>query len=237
MTGVQTCALPISRADLELADLADAEARLAQEDREAFAELKSAREKREAWSAGSGAEIAMQERRNAEAELREAAREWAVLKIGALIIEEALARRREGQQDPLLRRAGELLALLTGGAFTGIERVIEDDDSQRLTALRAGGQRLRVEPGVLSEGTLDQLYLALRLAYIEDYAARAEPAPFIGDDLFASFDDRRTGFGLTALRALGEHAQTILFTHHRHVVDIAREKLGPDVDVIELHGG
>ena len=52
----------------------------------------------------------------------------------------------------------------------------------------------------MSEGTRDQLYLALRLAYLEDYATRAEPAPFIGDDLFATFDDRRTENGLPPSR-------------------------------------
>ena len=48
----------------------------------------------------------------------------------------------------------------------------------------------------LSEGARDQLYLALRLAFLEDYARRSEAPPFIGDDLFASFDDRRVAAGL-----------------------------------------
>ena len=59
----------------------------------------------------------------------------------------------------------------------------------------------------LSEGARDQLYLALRLAYVEDYASRAEPPPFVGDDLFASFDDVRTAHGLRALAAIGETVQ------------------------------
>ena len=86
----------------------------------------------------------------------------------------------------------------------------------------------------LSEGTRDQLYLALRLAYLEDYAGRAEPAPFLGDDLFLTFDDRRTGHGLEALAAIGDSVQPILFTHHRHVADLARDRLGAAVDVLEL---
>ncbi len=46
------------------------------------------------------------------------------------------------------------------------------------------------------------MYFALRLAYIEDYAARAEAQPFIGDDIFPSFDDPRTAHGLEALAAI-----------------------------------
>ena len=86
----------------------------------------------------------------------------------------------------------------------------------------------------MSEGTRDQLYLALRLAYLEDYAARSEPAPFIGDDLFLTFDDARTAHGLEALAALGGEIQPILFTHHRHVADLARDRLGAGVDVVHL---
>ena len=86
----------------------------------------------------------------------------------------------------------------------------------------------------LSEGTRDQLYLALRLAVIESYAARSEAPPFVGDDIFASFDDARTGAGLEALAAIGDKVQPILFTHHRHVVDAAKARLGGAADVVEI---
>ena len=75
----------------------------------------------------------------------------------------------------------------------------------RLVGRRAGGEECAVH--ALSEGSRDQLYLALRLAYVEDYASRSEPPPFIGDDLFASFDDGRTAHGLRALAAIGETVQ------------------------------
>ena len=86
----------------------------------------------------------------------------------------------------------------------------------------------------MSEGARDQLYLALRLAYLEDYAKRSEPIPFVGDDLFMTFDDDRTKNGLAALAGLSADVQPILFTHHMHVVELARQTLGNDVDVMEL---
>jgi uncharacterized protein YhaN len=79
----------------------------------------------------------------------------------------------------------------------------------------------------------DQLYLALRLAYLEEYATQAEPAPFIGDDLFATFDEERTKNGLTALAAIGDVVQTIVFTHHRHVAEIASANLGADACLLK----
>ncbi len=138
-----------------------------------------------------------------------------------------------------MQRAGEFFALLTGGQFAGLEQEFGEDDQPRLAGRRAGGEIVPVDGlanarSPMSTGTLDQLYLALRLAYIEDYCARSEPVPFLGDDLFASFDDARTGHGIDALAGLSATAQPILFTHHRHVVDIARARLGDGADVIEL---
>jgi len=51
----------------------------------------------------------------------------------------------------------------------------------------------------LSEGTCDQLYLALRIAALEDYAKTASPLPFIADDILQTFDDARTSATLHAL--------------------------------------
>jgi uncharacterized protein YhaN len=180
----------------------------------------------------SGPEIAVQQRRNAEAELASAAREWAVLRIAALLLGEAMESHRAGQQDPLMTRAGHLFATVTGGAFTGFVQDYDDNDVPRIAGRRPSGDTVPMDG--LSEGTRDQLYLALRLAYLEDYARAAEPAPFVGDDLFATFDDRRTAAGLSALAAVADHVQPILFTHHRHVADAAMATLGKDAEVLEL---
>jgi uncharacterized protein YhaN len=86
----------------------------------------------------------------------------------------------------------------------------------------------------MSDGTRDQLYLSLRLAFIEDYSVKTEPVPFICDDIFTTFDDARTTHAIAALGSVGDRVQTILFTHHLHVAEIARLQIGPDVDVIDL---
>jgi len=49
--------------------------------------------------------------------------------------------------------------------------------------------------------------------------------PFIGDDLLTSFDEDRTLAVLRLLAAAGQRQQIILFTHHRHVVDLAKYKI------------
>ena len=84
----------------------------------------------------------------------------------------------------------------------------------------------RKELHQLSEGTRDQLYLALRLVALREHCAAAAPLPFIADDVLQTFDDGRATAALRALVALSAHMQVIVLTHHRHVADLA-EGLAP----------
>jgi chromosome segregation protein len=219
-------------ASASLAELERRDADLAQQEKERYAERDRLQGKRGEFESGIGAEAALQQRRNAEAELVEAARRWAVLKAASTLLGGALDRHRATRRNPLMTRAGEVFTTLTGGAFAGLDQSFDDDDEARLEACRANGERAPVAH--LSEATCDQLYLALRLAYIEDYATRAEAPPFVGDDLFASFDDPRTGNGLEALAVIGDRIQPILFTHELHVPEDARARLGDAVDIIRI---
>ena len=219
------------RAEADIAALVEEEERLSVEANVTFAQIAEAQRQMGLHLQGTGSETAWQLRMNAEAEMQEAAREWIVLRLASGMLADALERHRAGRQDPLLQRAGAIFSALTGGAFAGIEQS-DEDAAAVLIGRRASGEAVRTEG--LSEGTCDQLYLALRLAYVEDYATRAEPAPFLADDLFMSFDDMRTAHGLRALAQTGEHLQCILFTHHRHVAELARAELGSSADVLEL---
>ena len=75
----------------------------------------------------------------------------------------------------------------------------------------------------LSEATRDQLFLSLRVAAIERFCRENEPLPFIADDLFMTSDEERVLPLLHILAELGRTTQVIAFTHHRHVVDIAKD--------------
>jgi uncharacterized protein YhaN len=200
---------------------------LEREGHEVYAAHVQAVAERTAAEQGLGAELAAQQRAGAEAELVQASHDYAVLKLGALLLGAAIDRRRATHQDPFMVRAGQLFDLLTGGSFDGIGQDFDDDDTLRLVGRRPTGERVAV--GGLSTGARDQLYLALRLAYLEDYAMRAEPPPFIGDDLFATFDEDRTAHGLAALAAIGDRVQPIVFTHHRHVAQIAQTNSDAEV--------
>jgi chromosome segregation protein len=210
--------------------LSEEEQYLEREAQEVFAAHDQALRERAAAEQGIGAEVAAQQRASAEAELIAASREWAILKLGALLLGTAIDRRRATQNDPLMARAGALFATLTGGSFEGVGQDYDDRDMPRLVGRRPAGQTVPVSG--MSTGARDQLYLALRLAYLGDYANRAEPAPFIGDDLFVTFDENRTAHGLAALAMIGDRVQPIVFMHHRHLAEIARTKVGADVLIL-----
>jgi uncharacterized protein YhaN len=206
------------------------------EAREVHAGLRLAESQWAGLQQGVGAEAASLERESARAEIFTESHRWAVLKLAALLVNAGLARARDRRKDPLIARAGALFSTLTEGRYAGLEQNFGEDDQSQLRALRVGdGERLEI--AALSEGARDQLYFALRLAFLEDYAARAEAPPFIGDDLFASFDDSRVAAGLQTLEQASGAIQPILFTHHDHVVAIARQRLGERAQIVRLDGG
>jgi len=200
--------------------------------REIFASLRAAETRWTGLQTGLGAEAAIQAKANAHAEIMQESRRWAVLKLASLLVESGLERCRERRKDPLLARAGALFSTLTNRKYTGLDQAFGEDDCLHLQARRGDGEAL--ELAALSEGARDQLYLALRLAFLEDYARRSEAPPFIGDDLFASFDERRVAAGLNALAEASAYLQPIIFTHHEHIVGIARSALSEGAQILRL---
>jgi uncharacterized protein YhaN len=158
--------------------------------------------------------------------LREEFRSYATLKLADAVLRRGIDRYRRKNQGPVLGRAAALFAALTDGSFIDLQ-VDDEDGLTVIRGVRPGGQSVQVEG--MSDGTHDQLYLALRLAVLESWLQSHGPVPFVLDDVLMNFDDRRA---LAALKALGEFSrltQVILFTHHQHLVDLARSVLPDDV--------
>jgi uncharacterized protein YhaN len=180
--------------------------------------------------AGRDAPSRMLEQKQAASELLDIARDWLLRMGAAKLAGVAMEQHRRRNQDPVIAAASGLFAKATGGAFSGVVVDLDDDGQPLLKGARRDGARLTT--GAMSEGTCDQLFLALRLALLEQRSA--DPMPFIGDDLLASFDDERTAHTIDMMSEFGMSRQTVLFTHHGHVVEAARARLGARVDVVDL---
>jgi uncharacterized protein YhaN len=160
---------------------------------------------------------------------------YATLKLAAVVLNRGIERYREKNQGPILARASRLFTALTAGSFAQL-RIDDDGDGRAvLKGVRADGRLVGVEG--MSDGSHDQLYLALRLASLESWLETHEPVPFVVDDILLNFDDRRATAALAALGELSQQTQVLFFTHHRHIIDLARAHLpGNVVYVHELPG-
>jgi uncharacterized protein YhaN len=161
------------------------------------------------------------------ARIEEHAERYIRLRFGAAILRREIERYRAENQDPLLRRAGEFFRELTLGSFVRATTHYEDSDRPILKGVRASGDLVPVEG--MSEGTRDQLYLALQLASVEKFIASTEPMPFVVDDILIGFDHEREAAVLRTLAELSRKTQVIIFTHHAHLVEVARRTLSADV--------
>ena len=138
----------------------------------------------------------------------------------------AIERYRDKSQGPILRRASALFRQITGAAFQGLRAEYDHKGQPVIVGVRYGtGEIVPVE--AMSDGTADQLYLALRLAGLEMYLSNNEPLPFIVDDILIKFDNERAVATLKALAGIAGQTQLIFFTHHDHLVELARKHLDP----------
>jgi uncharacterized protein YhaN len=110
-------------------------------------------------------------------------------------------------QDQLAPLASFYLAELTGGRYTS---TTIDSDLNVLVATPDSPDGA-VEPGRLSKGTQDQLYLALRLALMDLLFPSTRPPLFL-DDPFVKFDAGRRRAALQLCQRIAQQRQVILFT-------------------------
>jgi uncharacterized protein YhaN len=149
---------------------------------------------------------------------------YARLKIAGRVLAMAIERFHDRSQGPILRKASELFQRLTCGSFEGLRADRDPHGQPALVGVRRAGTETVAVEG-MSDGTADQLFLALRLAGLDHYLDANEAMPFILDDLLIKFDDRRAAAALQALAELSKRTQVIFFTHHRHLVELAARHL------------
>ena len=165
------------------------------------------------------------------ADIRDYASRYIRLKLASTILSREIERYRTENQDPLLRRARELFSQMTLQSFTDLQPDFNEMDEPVLLGVRATGERVGVAG--MSDGSRDQLYLALRLASLERYLDHNEPMPLIVDDILINFDDQRAKATLQVLAELAKRAQVIFFTHHVHLLELAQAVAIPH-QVLEL---
>jgi uncharacterized protein YhaN len=163
---------------------------------------------------GTGAGEKAEEIQATLARLREDVVQYSRLRVASTLLARRIDDYRRRNQAPMLLRAGALFREITLRSFERLEADV-DDDRPILTGVRPDGKQVPADG--MSEGTRDQLFLALRLAAVEKSCVTGEPLPFIVDDVLVQFDDQRTAAGLRVLADIATRTQVVLFTHHGSV--------------------
>lgn len=171
---------------------------------------------------GAAAADAEAERQEQRAVLERQAEEWAANRLALAVLDRAIERFTRDHQPALLSRTGALMATLTAGRWSAVERPVVGQDKDRLRVVSADGAR-RLTPPQLSRGTREQLFLALRLAWVAEHCASHEPLPVLADDVLVNFDPARSRQALAAFAELGPGSQTLYLTCQPHLADLATQ--------------
>lgn len=154
------------------------------------------------------------------------------LRLGVLAAEQALSNYRDEHRSKMLADTEAAFRTLTAGEYSEL-RTQSDGQHEVLLALRNRDSR-SVTVSEMSKGTRFQLYLALRLAGYRQYSASGTTLPFVADDIMETFDNTRTAAALGLLREISMQGQALYFTHHEHVVELAKNVCGDSVMIHEI---
>ena len=155
--------------------------------------------------------------------LRGLVHQYAVVTLSRALLERQVARFQERHQPRMLEELSSLFAALTEGRYTRVYPRYDDEGT--FVAVRADG--VEVAPGAMSTGTREQLWLAVRLAYVRQYCEASEPLPLILDDPLVNFDAARARATLAVLAEFAKKTQVLMLTCHAHLVALARDVAGP----------
>ncbi|HBE71435.1 MAG TPA: hypothetical protein DDW52_25090 [Planctomycetaceae bacterium] len=166
-----------------------------------------------------------------ENQLKACAEHWRVLASTTSLLDRVCEVYETERQPETLREASAFLNQLTEGKYT---RIWTPLGKNQLRIDNANGNALPLE--VLSRGTREAVFIALRLSLAAAYARRGVTIPLVLDDVLVNFDSIRAEAAGRVLRdfaALGH--QVVMFTCHEHIMKIFHS-IGVEVRVLPRQG-
>ncbi len=204
-------------------------------DEERTRELASAETVRRALQSREQETVALERGQQLEglrAQLGGAVDRFVPLALARHLMEAARVRFEKTQQPQLLVEAGRIFEQLTLGEYVQLTRSV--GQTTELQAIPKTG--LAKTAAEMSTGTREQLYLAIRLAYLKQYSQRAEPLPLVMDDVLVNFDEDRAKQTLRVLSDFSQSHQILFLTCHRRMVELV-QMIRPELTPIELKPG
>ncbi|TWT74973.1 AAA family ATPase [Allorhodopirellula solitaria] len=166
-----------------------------------------------------------------ERKLDQLSRRWQTLAMASSLLEDVCGTFERERQPETLREASSFLNQLTDGKYTRIwtplgTNQLKIDDSE--------GGSLPLE--VLSRGTGEAVFIALRLSLAAAYSRRGVMLPLVLDDVLVNFDGERAEHAARTLQTFAELGhQVMMFTCHAHIVEIFHQ-IGAEVREMPAQG-
>jgi chromosome segregation protein len=183
----------------------------------------------EAFDADDRSDLATEQATILE-ELRSNVRQAAISRLGVLAAKGALRRLASERRTTMLRDVEDAFVAITAPAWSSVD-VWSQTEGEKLVGVQPDGSSVPVED--MSTGTMGQLYFALRVAGYRSFARDLGPLPMILDDIMETFDDDRAKAALQLCSDIGRSGQAIIFTHHAHLVELARVTI-PSVNIVDM---
>jgi uncharacterized protein YhaN len=176
--------------------------------------------------------LLVERRENLLIELRERAMDTLRARLGRVVVLEGLRRYRDQHRSGMMQRARDAFVTVTCDNYKDLRSHPDNKGVERLYGIKSDSTTQLSED--MSTGTRYQLYLALRIAAYHEYCQHRKPMPFVADDIMETFDDERSAAAFSLLADMARHGQVIYLTHHRHLLDIAKQVVGSGLSVYEL---
>ncbi|MFA5646570.1 MAG: AAA family ATPase [Candidatus Ratteibacteria bacterium] len=148
--------------------------------------------------------------------LQRKAEEWAVAILSQLVIEKTIEKYERQRQPDIIKKAQSLFASITAGRYPSL--YIAADTKKEICVEETNRSRKSISQ--LSRGTAEQLYLSLRLGFIQDFSSYSEPLPLIFDDILVNFDHERVQNVCSLLRDFAQEHQILYFTCHKSTKEL-----------------
>ncbi|ACL69395.1 AAA family ATPase [Halothermothrix orenii] len=147
------------------------------------------------------------------------AEKYALYKTATYLLDQVQNRFIERARETLLSDASNLFNQITGGEY---KKILPPDNLLKIdfqAVLSNGNTQKTVN--VLSRGTREQLYLAIRVSRLRQIKP---PLPVIIDDSLVNFDSRHLEKTIEILSDLAETHQVFILTCHHRLVDYIERK-------------
>src|SRR5699024_505462 len=144
--------------------------------------------------------------------LKQKAKEWAILKTAKEMLKETKQTYEDKYAHLVITKATIYFQKITNGKYIKVHAPSNDS-----AFTVESWDHIYYDVMELSKGTLDQLYIALRIS-ISEIMSEKHKMPFILDDVFIHIDDVRLVTILEIIEKIAKKQQVILFTCKKEVM-------------------